>query len=164
MKERDFFLFRLVPYVGEVSPRPEAAAKTRASSQTAREAREGKDETRAQAGHSCNAGRQRTRLGRPPTRNFRRSGTEASQCRAPPPGHAPAASATSQPAFRILQVYHPSERCDRPSSRTAPSHVLAATRATNIATRSTPTRPRFVLRASVAVQPTTLTPQSGRGG
>ena len=57
---------RLVPYVGEVSPRPEAAAKTRASSQTAPEAREGKDETRAQAGHSCNAGRQKTRLGRPP--------------------------------------------------------------------------------------------------
>ena len=37
-----FFLFRLVPYVGEVSPRPEAATRTCAPSQTAQGARKGK--------------------------------------------------------------------------------------------------------------------------
>ena len=46
---------------------------------------EGKDRTRAHAGHSCNAGHQENCLGRPPTRNFRRPGTETSRCRAPPP-------------------------------------------------------------------------------
>ena len=45
---------------------------------------EGKDRTRAHAGHSCNAGHRENRLGRPPTRNFRRHGTETSKCRAPP--------------------------------------------------------------------------------
>ena len=40
--ERVRFLFNLVRYVGEVSPRQEAATKTRALSWTAPEAREGK--------------------------------------------------------------------------------------------------------------------------
>ncbi len=47
MKDERTFFLRLVPYVGEVSPRHEAATKTSASSQTAPEAREGKEETSA---------------------------------------------------------------------------------------------------------------------
>ena len=74
---------------------------------------EGKDRTRAHAGHSCNAGHQENRLGRPPTRNFRRHGTETSKCRAPPPGHEHAESAKLPPVFRVLRAF-PSKRALRP--------------------------------------------------
>ena len=53
------------------------------------------------------------RLGRPPTRNFRRPGTETSECRAPP-GHELAESAKFPPVFRILQAF-PSKRALRPN-------------------------------------------------
>ena len=60
------FLFRLVPYVGEVSPRQEAAAKTGAPSHTAPEAQEKKERDPCVSSPQLQRRPPENRLGRPP--------------------------------------------------------------------------------------------------